>query len=92
MALMEARGAKTSAAEQDRARQTGPRRPRLGDQLRTAGHHLALWDERPEAVHAALRFANKILAELDAHGLLDGEAALCVRARTRRPETLASAR
>ncbi|MBV9287589.1 MAG: 3-hydroxyacyl-CoA dehydrogenase [Hyphomicrobiales bacterium] len=56
-----------------------------------AGHDVALWDERPEAVEEALRFANEVLPELDAHGLLDGEAALSVRARMRRADSLAEA-
>ena len=56
-----------------------------------AGHDVALWDERPEAVEEALRFANEVLPELDTHGLLDGEAALYVRARMRRADSLAEA-
>jgi L-gulonate 3-dehydrogenase len=49
-----------------------------------AGHEVALWDERPEAIGETLTFANKVLPELDARGLLDGEAALSVRGRLRR--------
>jgi 3-hydroxyacyl-CoA dehydrogenase len=56
-----------------------------------AGYDVALWDERPEAVDETLSFANKILPELDVHGLLDGEAALYVRARLRRAGSLPEA-
>jgi 3-hydroxyacyl-CoA dehydrogenase len=56
-----------------------------------AGYEVALWDDRSEAVDETLQFANKILPELDAHGLLDGEAALYVRARMRRAPSLAEA-
>ena len=56
-----------------------------------AGYEVALWDERPQAVDETLTFANKFLPELDAHGLLDGEAALYVRARMRRAASLADA-
>jgi 3-hydroxyacyl-CoA dehydrogenase len=56
-----------------------------------AGYDVALWDERSEAIDETLTFANKFLPELDAHGLLDGEAALYVRARMRRAASLADA-
>ena len=49
-----------------------------------AGHEVSIWDERPEAIDEALGFVNKVLPELDANGLLNGEAALNVRARMRR--------
>jgi L-gulonate 3-dehydrogenase len=49
-----------------------------------AGHEVSIWDERAEAVDEALAFVNKVLPELDAHDLLNGEAALNVRARMRR--------
>jgi L-gulonate 3-dehydrogenase len=56
-----------------------------------AGHEVALWDERAEAVDETLSFANKILPDLDAEGLLDGEAALSVRGRMRRAGSLEEA-
>ncbi len=56
-----------------------------------AGHDVALWDERPEAIGETLTFANKVLPELDAQGLLDGEAALSVRGRLRRAGSLEEA-
>src|SRR5271166_7176837 len=56
-----------------------------------AGHEVALWDERPEAIGETLTFANKVLPELDAQGLLDGEAALSVRGRLRRAGSLEEA-
>ncbi len=59
--------------------------------LARAGHEIALWDERPEAIGETLSFANKVLPELDAQGLLDGEAALSVRGRLRRAGSLEEA-
>ena len=56
-----------------------------------AGHEVALWDERAEAIGETLTFANKVLPELDAQGLLDGEAALSVRGRLRRAGSLEEA-
>ena len=56
-----------------------------------AGHEVAIWDERPEAVDEALRFVNKTLPDLDAHGLLDGGAPLVVRSRMRRAGSLEEA-
>jgi L-gulonate 3-dehydrogenase len=56
-----------------------------------AGHEVALWDERPEAIGETLTFANKVLPELDAQGLLDGEPALSVRGRLRRAGSLEEA-
>jgi len=56
-----------------------------------AGHEVALFDERSEAVGETLAFANKILPQLDAEGLLHGEAPLSVRGRMRRAGSLAEA-
>jgi len=56
-----------------------------------AGHEVAIWDERPEAVDDALRFVNSTLPDLDAHGLLKGEAPLIVRSRIRRAGSLEEA-
>jgi L-gulonate 3-dehydrogenase len=56
-----------------------------------AGHEVAIWDERPEAIDDALRFVNKVLPDLDAHGLLNGEAPVNVRARMRRAHSLEEA-
>jgi L-gulonate 3-dehydrogenase len=56
-----------------------------------AGHEIALYDERPDAIDETLGFANKVLPELDAQGLLDGEAALSVRSRMRRAGSLEDA-
>ena len=56
-----------------------------------AGHEVSLFDERPEAVGEALSFANKVLPELDAEGLLHGEAPLSVRGRIRRAGSLEEA-
>ncbi len=56
-----------------------------------AGHEVAIWDEKPEAIDDALRFVNKALPDLDAHGLLGGEAAVNVRARMRRAHSLEEA-
>jgi L-gulonate 3-dehydrogenase len=53
-----------------------------------AGHEVAIWDERPEAIDDALGFVNRILPELDAHELLRGEPPLSVRARMRRAGSL----
>jgi len=44
-----------------------------------AGHEVAIWDEKPEAIDDALRFVNKVLPDLDAHGLLRDEAPVNVR-------------
>jgi len=56
-----------------------------------AGHEVAVWDERPEAVDEALGFVNKTLPDLDASGLLKGEAPLMVRSRIRRAGSLEEA-
>ncbi len=56
-----------------------------------AGHEVAIWDERAEAIDEALNFVNKVLPELDANGLLAGEAAINVRARMRRAGSLEEA-
>ncbi len=56
-----------------------------------AGHEVAIWDERAEAIGEALSFVNRILPELDANDLLNGEAALNVRARMRRAGSLEEA-
>jgi 3-hydroxyacyl-CoA dehydrogenase len=56
-----------------------------------AGHEVAVWDERPEAVDDALGFVNRVLPDLDANDLLRGEAPLSVRARMRRAGSLEEA-
>ncbi len=56
-----------------------------------AGHEVAIFDERAEAIDDAFRFVNKILPDLDAHGLLNGEAPINVRARMRRAHSLEEA-
>ncbi len=56
-----------------------------------AGHEVAIWDERPEAIDLALAFVNKVLPELDADDLLKGEAPLVVRSRMRRAGSLEEA-
>ena len=56
-----------------------------------AGHEVAIWDERAEAIDEALSFVNRVLPELDANDLLNGEAALNVRARMRRAGSLEEA-
>jgi L-gulonate 3-dehydrogenase len=56
-----------------------------------AGHEVAVWDERPEAVDDALSFVNRVLPDLDANDLLRGEAPLSVRARMRRAGSLEEA-
>ncbi len=56
-----------------------------------AGHEVAIWDDRPEAIDDALRFVNKVLPDLDANGLLNGEAPVNVRARMRRAHSLEEA-
>jgi 3-hydroxyacyl-CoA dehydrogenase len=53
-----------------------------------AGHEVAIWDERPEAIDDALRYINKVLPDLDGHGLLKDEAPVNVRARMRRAHSL----
>src|SRR5579871_6497805 len=56
-----------------------------------AGHEVAIWDDKPEAIDDALRFVNRTLPDLDAHGLLNGEAAVNVRSRMRRAHSLEEA-
>ncbi len=56
-----------------------------------AGHEVSLWDERAEAIDEALAFVNQVLPELDANGLLNGEAAINVRARLRRAQSFEEA-
>jgi len=56
-----------------------------------AGHEVAMFDERPQAVDEALKFVNKTLPDLDASGLLNGEAPLAVRSRIRRADSLEEA-
>ena len=55
-----------------------------------AGHEVALWDEKPDAVDGALRYAEEVLPDLASNGLLE-ELAPTVRARMRRPATLEEA-
>ena len=55
-----------------------------------AGHDVLLWDEKPDAVDEALRFADEILPDLSANELLGGSPA-AVRARMRRAATLEEA-
>jgi L-gulonate 3-dehydrogenase len=55
-----------------------------------AGCDVALWDEKPDAADEALRFADEVLPDLAANGLIrDSPAA--VRARMRRAATLEEA-
>ena len=56
-----------------------------------AGHEVALFDERREAVDAALAFADGALSDLDANGLLSGQSPAVVRARMRAAATLEDA-
>ena len=56
-----------------------------------AGHEVSIWDEREEAIDEGLAFVNKVLPELDANDLLNGEAALNVRARIRRADSFEEA-
>jgi L-gulonate 3-dehydrogenase len=56
-----------------------------------AGHEVAIWDDRAEAIDDALSFVNKTLPELDANDLLHGQAPLVVRARMRRAGSLEEA-
>ena len=56
-----------------------------------AGHEVAIWDDRAEAIDDALGFVNKILPDLDAHGLLKGEPPVNVRSRMRRAHSLEEA-
>jgi L-gulonate 3-dehydrogenase len=55
-----------------------------------AGHDVVLWDEKPDAVDEALRFADEILPDLAANELL-GDSPAAVRARMRRVPTLEEA-
>ncbi len=55
-----------------------------------AGHEVALWDEKPDAVDGALRYAEEVLPDLASNGLLE-ELAPTVRARMRRPSKLEDA-
>jgi 3-hydroxyacyl-CoA dehydrogenase len=57
----------------------------------SAGHEVAIWDERPEAIDDALGFVNRVLPDLDAHDLLRGEPPLSVRSRMRRAASLEEA-
>jgi 3-hydroxyacyl-CoA dehydrogenase len=56
-----------------------------------AGHEVAIWDERPEAIDEALQFVNRVLPDLDSHELLNSDAPLVVRARIRRAGSLEEA-
>src|SRR5271166_4282010 len=56
-----------------------------------AGHEVAIWDERAEAIDEAFRFINGILPELDSNDLLNGEAAVVIRSRMRRAGSLEEA-
>jgi 3-hydroxyacyl-CoA dehydrogenase len=56
-----------------------------------AGHEVAIWDERPEAIDDALQVVNRVLPDLDANDLLRGEPPLSVRARMRRAGSLEEA-
>ena len=55
-----------------------------------AGQDVFLWDEKPDATDEALRFADEILPDLSANGLL-GDSPAAVRARLRRAATLEEA-
>jgi L-gulonate 3-dehydrogenase len=56
-----------------------------------AGHEVAIWDDRAEAIDDALRFVNRVLPDLDAHDLLAGQAPVNVRSRIRRAHALEEA-
>ena len=56
-----------------------------------AGHEVAIWDERAEAIDDALGFVNRVLPDLDAHDLLRSEPPLSVRSRMRRAGSLEEA-
>ena len=56
-----------------------------------AGHEVALWDARGEAVESALAFAGATLPDLEACGLLSDQTPGAVRARMRAAATLAEA-
>jgi 3-hydroxyacyl-CoA dehydrogenase len=55
-----------------------------------AGHHVALWDAKPDAPAAAMTYIEELLPDLAANGLLD-EAPAAVRARMSGAATLAEA-
>jgi L-gulonate 3-dehydrogenase len=55
-----------------------------------AGHEVALWDENPDAADRALSYADEVLPDLEASGLLRDPPA-AVRARMRRAATLEEA-
>src|SRR5208282_3574378 len=55
-----------------------------------AGHEVALWDEKSDAVDGALRYAEEVLPDLASNGLLE-ELAPTVCARMRSPATLEEA-
>jgi 3-hydroxyacyl-CoA dehydrogenase len=55
-----------------------------------AGHHVALWDAKPDAPAAALSYIEELLPDLAANGLLD-ETPAAVRARMSAAATLAEA-
>ncbi|WP_237476504.1 3-hydroxyacyl-CoA dehydrogenase [Lichenibacterium dinghuense] len=56
-----------------------------------AGHEVRLWDRDPAAVPAALAFAEGVLPDLAAHGLLGGAEPAAVRARLTAHADLAEA-
>lgn len=56
-----------------------------------AGHEVRLWDRDPAALTAALAFADGVLPDLAAHGLLRGDEPAAVRARLSAHEGLAEA-
>jgi L-gulonate 3-dehydrogenase len=55
-----------------------------------AGHEVALWDERSDAADRALSYADEVLPDLEASGLL-GDPPVAVRTRMRRAATLEEA-
>ena len=56
-----------------------------------AGHEVAIWDERPEAIDDALRLRQPRAARPRRHDLLRGEPPLSVRSRMRRAGSLEEA-
>src|SRR5260370_15066365 len=56
-----------------------------------AGHEVALFDERPEAIDSALSYVDAVLPDLEANGLLMDESQEAVRARMRPAATLEEA-
>ena len=56
-----------------------------------AGHDVALFDERPEAIDGALSYIDGVLPDLEANGLTHDQSAATIRARMRPAATLEEA-